>query len=66
MISYKPLFHTLVERNVNLSELTKAGISTRIVSKFRKNEHVNTSTIDKICNYLNCRIEDVIEHVKDK
>lgn len=61
MISYEPLFHTLIEKKKNLSDLVNAGISSRIVAKFRKNEHVNTSTLEKICLYLNCSIQDVIE-----
>lgn len=61
MISYKPLFHTLIERRKNLSDLVNAGISSRVVAKFRKNEHVNTSTLEKVCLYLDCNIEDVIE-----
>jgi len=66
LISYKPLFHTLVEKDVNLSELTKAGITPRVIAKFRKNEHVNTSTLEKICLYLNCSIQDVIEILPDR
>lgn len=61
MISYKPLFHTLVEKNINLSDLSKAGITSRVIAKFKKNEHVNTSTLEKICLFLECQIEDVIE-----
>ena len=65
MISYEPLLHTLVKKRVNLSDLTKAGISSSIVAKFRKNEHVNTSTLDKICLFLGCKIQDVIEILPD-
>lgn len=66
MISYEPLFHTLIEKKKKLSDLTNAGLSSRIVAKFRKNEHVNTSTLEKICLYLNCSIQDVIEILPDK
>jgi len=65
VISYKPLFHMLIERKKNLSDLVNAGISSRVVAKFRKNEHVNTSTLEKICLYLNCSISDVIEILPD-
>lgn len=61
MISYKPLFHTLVEKDVNLSDLSKAGLAPRVIAKFRKNEHVNTSTLEKICLFLGCQVQDVIE-----
>lgn len=65
MISYEPLFHTLLRKKRKLSDLTEAGISSRIIAKFRKNEHVNTSTLEKICLYLQCNIEDVIEIIPD-
>jgi len=65
MISYKPLFHTLLEKNVNLSDLADAGISTAVIAKFKKNEHVNTSTLEKICKYLDCNIKDIIEYIPD-
>lgn len=66
MISYKPLFHTLIQKNKNLSDLVNAGISSAIIAKFRKNEHVNTSTIEKICLYLHCTVQDVIEVIPDE
>jgi len=65
MISYEPLFHTLLRKKRKLSDLAEAGISSRIIAKFRKNEHVNTSTLEKICLYLQCNIEDVIEIIPD-
>lgn len=65
MISYRPLLHTLLEKNVNLSDLVNAGISTAVIAKFRKNEHVNTSTLEKICKYLDCNIKDIIEYIPD-
>lgn len=67
MISYDPLFHTLLDKNANLTDLTtKAGVSTAVVAKFKKNEHVNTGTLEKICLFLNCRIQDVIEILPDQ
>lgn len=65
MISYKPLFKTLIDKNVNLSDLVNANVNSAIVAKFKKNKHVNTSTLEKICLYLHCRVEDVIEILPD-
>ena len=33
------------------------------VNKLRKNERINTDTIDKLCEVLECRIEDIMEYV---
>lgn len=64
MISYRPLFHTLLEKNKKITDLN-AILPTSVTSKFKKNEHVNTSTLEKICIFLDCRIEDIIEIIKE-
>lgn len=60
MISYDPLFKTLIDKKRKLTDLT-AILPTSVTSKFRKGEHVNTSTLEKICLFLECKIQDVIE-----
>lgn len=66
MISYKPLLKFLIDKNMTREDLRAAlSLSPNVVAKFSKNEYVSLEVIDKICNYLNCNITDVIEHVKD-
>ena len=61
MISYQPLFHTLVERKINMAQLAKDGVVSSItMSKFRKGESIMLSTAEKICKYLNCNIQDIV------
>lgn len=61
-ISYKLLWHLLVEREMNKEDLKRAAIITsNIVSKMSKNSYVNLESLEKICLALDCRIEDVIE-----
>lgn len=65
-ISYKPLFHTLVEKDKAIGDLVRdLKFSPRTTSKFRKGESVSINTIARICDYLNCRVEDVVEIVKE-
>ncbi len=64
MISYKPLFRTMLEKNIKLTDLN-SFLAPNITSKFNKSAHVNTSTLEKICLYLNCKIQDVIEIMPD-
>ena len=64
MISYKPLFHTLIERGLKKEDLIKAGVaSCSITNKLNKGESVTLTTVDKLCKYLNCKIEDIVEIV---
>lgn len=66
MISYKPLFHQLIDRDMKKSQLREAvGFGTNQLSAMSKNEYIAMETIDKICKYLDCKIEDVIEYVPD-
>lgn len=64
MISYEPLFKTLKEKNVNLTEFWDL-MSSATSAKFKKNEHVSTKTIEKICLFLNVPVEKVLKIVKE-
>ena len=62
MISYKPLFRLLLEKDMTKTQLRKAvGFSSATLAKMSKGEYISLETIENICKYLNCKIEDVIE-----
>ena len=62
MISYKPLFRLLLERDMTKTQLREAvGFSSATLAKMSKGEYISLETIENICKYLNCKIEDVIE-----
>jgi len=63
MFSYKPLLHTLIEKNMTKSQLGQMlGCSKSTLAKISKDEYVSMEILDKICTLLNCKIEDVIKH----
>lgn len=65
-ISYKPLFRFLLEKDMGKMDLLKATkISTTTLSKLGKNEPVKLEMLMRICDQLNCRIENVVEFVED-
>ena len=65
MFSYKPLLKLLIERDMTKTQLREAtGMSMNTLAKISKNEYISMSTLDSICNYHHCRIEDVIEFVE--
>ncbi|OPY59324.1 MAG: hypothetical protein A4E55_00257 [Pelotomaculum sp. PtaU1.Bin035] len=64
-ISYGPLAKTLHNLGKTRHDLQKyIGLSAATVTKIGKNQYVALEVIDKICFYLNCDINDVIEHDK--
>ena len=66
MISYKPLRHTLIEKNVKKMELVKlTRMSSGTLAKLNNDKHVALDVIERICLALDCPIEAVIEIKKD-
>ena len=65
MFSYKPLLKLLIDKNITKTQLREQlGISMATLAKISKNEYISMKVLDDICNLLNCKIEDVIEHQK--
>ncbi|MDO4487323.1 MAG: helix-turn-helix transcriptional regulator [Bacillota bacterium] len=63
-VNYNRLWHLLIDKGMKKKDLRKAaGISTNTLAKLSKNENVSTSIIAKICEALNCNVEDVMEFV---
>lgn len=63
MFSYTPLFTLLVQKGLTKTQLREAtGIGTNTLAKMSKGEYVSMEVLDKICTYLDCKIEDVIKH----
>lgn len=60
MINYSPFFKTLNELNMKPSDLRGVILTSDTLAKFRKNEPVNLTTIDRICIYLRVPIEKVV------
>ena len=46
--------------------MQKAGISKSTVDKMGRSEIVSLDIIDRICNYFDCSIEDVVEHINQE
>ena len=64
--SYKPLRHLLIEKDMKWIDLIeKTGINSAALTKLGRNEAVHLKVLNKICNSLDCRIEDIIVHVPD-
>ena len=67
MISYNNLWETLKEKGVSQYALIKKyHISPAQITRLKKNESVSTHTIDMFCRILDCRVEDIMEYIKDE
>ncbi len=66
-VSYKKLFHMLIDRNMTAAELQKeAGYSANISTRMRRDEYVSLESMEKICRVLNCRIDDIVEFTPEE
>ncbi len=66
MISYEPLFKTLKEKNITTYSLIyKYGISSATIDRIKKGGGITTAKLNDLCNILDCKIEDIIEFIKD-
>ncbi len=65
-VSYNPLWKMLIDRKMTKSAMrVGAGISTRALAKMGKDEDISTEVLTKICTFLGCKINDIIELVPD-
>lgn len=56
----------LIDENMMKVDLRDYRITTKCVGKTRKNEHVSTQVLEKVCNVLHCEIQDIMEFVPDE
>ena len=62
MVSYKPLWHTLIDREMKKMELVeKVGMSRATLSKLNNDQYVSLEVLDIICEVLECPIQDVVK-----
>ena len=65
-ISYKPLWRILLERDMTKKELRElSGISTVSLAKLGKGENITTDVLLRICEALNCNINEIVETIPD-
>ncbi len=65
-VSYKKLFHMLIDRDISIAQLQKAaGYSANISTRLRNNTYVSLESVEKICRVLNCRVADIVDFVPD-
>lgn len=66
-ISFNKLGQVLKDKNKTFYSLRKDKIvGTATIKKLQEdNGNIDTRTIEKLCKYLDCKIEDIMEYVKE-
>lgn len=66
MITYDRLWETMKEKGVTKYFLTaKCGLSPSLITRLKRNQSVRMDTINTLCKILDCRVEDIVEYIKD-
>jgi len=53
------------EKNITSYRLNKEGISRGTIFSMKQGEGISTHTLNKLCEILDCAVEDVITYQKD-
>ena len=66
MIRFDGLWKTMERKHVTTYQLREqCGIDSKTIRRLRANENIETKTLNKLCNALHCKIEDIMEYVPD-
>lgn len=67
MISYQPLFDTMLRKNITEYNLIyKQGLSANTIHRIKKGMPISTKTLDTLCFILDCEVEDILKHDKTR
>ena len=66
MIIFDKLWETMKEKGITKYVLReKYNFESKTLRRLKANEGVTTKTLSKICEILDCKLEDIAEYVKD-
>lgn len=66
MISYEPFYETLYRKNITEYNLIyKQGFSANTLFRMKKGKPISTTTLNALCDALDCKVEDVLRYVRD-
>ena len=66
MIVFNKLWETMKKQGVSTYLLReKCGIDSKTIRRLKANESVETKTLDKLCQALGCKLQDIAEFIND-
>ncbi len=64
MILYDRLWVYMDKHDISQYKLINSGISHSTLTRLKRNQSVNMETIDKLCNILDCNVEQIVQCVR--
>lgn len=66
-VTYKKLWKLLIDQDMKKSDLERdAKITHYSLGKLTQGKDVSTDVLRKICDTLNCNVDDIMEFVPDE
>ena len=66
MIRFDRLWKTMEQKKISTYQLREqCGIDSKTVRRLKANENMETKTLNKLCAYLNCPLEEIAEYIPD-
>ena len=67
MISYAPFYKTLKEKNITTYKLIhQFGVSRSLLDRLKHDKPISTVTLNDLCSFLNCKVEDILVYIEEK
>lgn len=65
-VSYKPLMHMMIERDISNAELMRrAKISANIITKIKSGQYIALDKVESICFAMDCSPNDMMEFIPE-
>lgn len=66
MVCFDRLWKTMESRNVSTYQLREqCGFDSKTIRRLKANENMETKTLNKLCDVLHCRLEDIAEYIPE-
>lgn len=66
-VSYKPLMHMMIERDISNAELMRrANISANIITKIKNGQYIALDKVESICYAMGCSPNDMMEFIPEQ
>ena len=66
MIIFDKLWETMKQKEISTYTLReKCGIDSKTVRRLKANENIETKTLNKLCEVLDCSLSDIAEYIKE-
>ena len=67
MISYDPFYKTIKEKGITTYQLVERyHISRSLLDRLKHNKPITTVTLNDLCRFLDCRVEDILVYIEEE